>query len=66
LPSTFLGKWAGQIKSTNLNISFNVQIQAGKRLNITPSEASLAFLKADLATFELGEATILPLQLLTI
>jgi hypothetical protein len=63
---TFLVKWACQVKHTDLNLSFNVQIQAGKRLNITPSESFLAFLKADLPSTELGEVTILPLLLLTI
>jgi hypothetical protein len=64
LLSTFLGEWAGQVKRRDLNLSFNAQIQTGKRLNITPSEASLACLKADLATSELGKVTILPLLLL--
>ena len=52
-----------QVKQTDSNISSNVQIHTGKILNMTPSEASLACLKADLPTTELGEVTILPLLL---
>jgi hypothetical protein len=54
-----------QVKQTDSNLSSNVQIHTGKILNMTPSEASLAFLKADLPTTELGEVTILPLLLFT-
>ena len=54
-----------QVKQTDSNLSSNVQIHTGKILNMTPSEASLAFFKADLPTTELGEVTILPLLLFT-
>ena len=50
----------------NMKMQENVQIQTGKGLNITLSEASLAFLKSDLKTPVLGEVIILPLLLHTI
>ena len=31
MPSCILGKWAGQLKRTDLNLSFNVQIQTRKK-----------------------------------